>query len=504
MTNAVIYARYSSSRQKEESIERQIEICKEYAAKYGMTIIGVYTDRAKTGKNDNRAEFQRMLYDSSRKIFEVVLVWKYDRFARNMEDHILNEHILKNNGVKLISAMEALPEGIHSAILKSVILGGNESYSVELSEKVKYGMKQAAEKGHSLGGHRILGYKVVDHTYVIDEKEAQTVRHIFEKYTSGHSMSEIVRELNAKGIKNSENKPFQISGMRRILENRRYTGVLTYKGEDLGQRIPAIIPEELFDHAQRELAKNKKAPSRTKGAKEQYLLTTKLFCGICGSPMSGVSGTSKTNKAKYQYYVCKDRYKHNQCSKQYVSKELLERTVVEVVKRYVLSQNIHRMAVAVVECCTKVQDDGTLQRLKSEQREITKAIENLIDMIENGHNSPALTKRLEQREAQCEELEESIKKEQFNHRIPGVQEVEFFFENFIRGDIESSEYDRYIIDVLVNSVYVDDNEDGTQKMTVLLNVQNGQETVQIDSIVKGSSIKHLVGQAGLEPATKRL
>ena len=83
---AVIYARYSSDNQREESIEGQIRECTAYAEKNGITIVKHYIDRAISAKTDNRPEFQQMIKDSDKKLFDIVLVWKLDRFARNRYD----------------------------------------------------------------------------------------------------------------------------------------------------------------------------------------------------------------------------------------------------------------------------------------------------------------------------------------------------------------------------------------------------------------------------------
>ena len=108
---AVIYARYSSDNQREESIEGQIRECTAYAEKNGITVIKHYIDRAFSAKTDNRPEFQQMIKDSGKKLFDVVLVWKFDRFARNRFDSANYKMILKKNGVHLISVMEPIAEG---------------------------------------------------------------------------------------------------------------------------------------------------------------------------------------------------------------------------------------------------------------------------------------------------------------------------------------------------------------------------------------------------------
>ena len=273
-----------------------------------------------------------------------------------------------------------------------------------------------------------------------------------------------------------------------------------YKGEDIGIRVPAIIDKELFDRVQIQVGKNKCAPARNKPLNDQYLLTTKLFCAQCGSTMSGISGISK-NGSKYQYYSCTNRSNKKGCTKRYIGKEVLEAAVVDTVKKVLLANNIPELAKAVVKCCNDAQDNGNLLKLESELREVNKGINNLLDLIEAGRNSQAMADRLEQREQQKKLLEQNIAKEKVLHRIPTEDEVIFFFNNFIQGNIDSLEYNRYLIDILVNSIYLSDEEDGTQKMTVLLNTQNGQETVTLNDLTQCSSNVHMVHHRGLEPRT---
>ena len=139
---AVIYARYSSDNQREESIEGQIRECTAYAEKNGITIVKHYIDRAISAKTDNRPEFQQMIKDSDKKLFDIVLVWKLDRFARNRYDSARYKTQLKKNGVKLMSATEIISEGPEGIILESVLEGYAEYYSADLSEKVIRGMTE--------------------------------------------------------------------------------------------------------------------------------------------------------------------------------------------------------------------------------------------------------------------------------------------------------------------------------------------------------------------------
>ena len=169
MKNAVIYARYSSDKQTELSIEAQLTACYNYAKSKDLNIIHEYIDRAYTGRNDNRPEFRKMIKDSDKHNFDYVLVYKLDRFSRNRYDSAVNKKALRNNGVRVLSAMERLSDTPESILMESFIEGYAEYYSAELSQKIKNNQAELIKhKGRSLGGNRIYGYKVVDNFYKID------------------------------------------------------------------------------------------------------------------------------------------------------------------------------------------------------------------------------------------------------------------------------------------------------------------------------------------------
>jgi DNA invertase Pin-like site-specific DNA recombinase len=144
---AVIYARYSDSHQRDESIEGQIRECTDYAKYNNITIIGTYIDRAVSAKTDNRPEFQRMIRESTKGLFNIIIVWKLDRFARNRYDSAHYKSTLRKNGVKVVSAKESISEGPEGIILESMLEGMAEYYSAEFSEKIHRGQKENALKG---------------------------------------------------------------------------------------------------------------------------------------------------------------------------------------------------------------------------------------------------------------------------------------------------------------------------------------------------------------------
>ena len=300
--NAVIYARYSSHNQREESIEGQLKVCYEYAKQNNINVIREYIDRAQTGTNDNREQFQKMITDSNKHCFQAVLCYQFDRFARNRYDSATNKSKLKKNGVKVISARENISEDASGVLMESVLEGMAEYYSVELSQKVKRGMGINAEKGLYNGGTVPVGFKIdKEHHYQIDEETAPIVRKIFEMYNGGNTIVKIKQYLETKELKYSNCK------IRIILGNKKYIGIYTNGGKEIPNVIPKIIDDELFEDVQKLLEKNKKSRSRLK-TKTEYILTTKLFCGNCKSMMVGVSGTS-CNGTIYNYYSCNNSRK---------------------------------------------------------------------------------------------------------------------------------------------------------------------------------------------------
>lgn len=298
---AVIYARFSSDRQREESIEGQLRECHEYAKKNGITIVHEYIDRAVSASKDTekRLDFLRMIRDSSKGQFEAVLVWKLDRFARDRYDSAHYKHLLKKNGVRVISATEPISDGPEGIILESMLEGMAEYYSAELSVKIKRGLKENALKGVNNGGRTAFGYQLVGKKdgpkhYEADPMTAPIVREIFNRYADGDTIKDIRDSLNARGITTNYGGAFRYSTLSLILGNRVYLGEYRYSDVVVEGGIPALVEKGVFDKVQARRNRNKRAPAAKKAA-DHYLLTTKLFCGDCGAIMAGESGTSRNH-----------------------------------------------------------------------------------------------------------------------------------------------------------------------------------------------------------------
>lgn len=219
MKTAAIYARYSCENQTEQSIEGQLRVCQEYAASLGILIVETYIDRAMSGTNDNRAAFQQMLKDSSKKQFQFVIVYKLDRFARNKVESVINKKTLQDNGVTLLSAMERITDTPEGHMMETILEGFNQYFSEELAQKVKRGMRETRLKGLYQGGGLPYGYKVEGRKVVIDESAAEIVRYAFQEYSKGAFVLEIIDTLHKKGLL-YKGKPFPRNLLYHVLRNK--------------------------------------------------------------------------------------------------------------------------------------------------------------------------------------------------------------------------------------------------------------------------------------------
>ena len=478
--NAVIYARYSSDNQREESIEGQLRECKAFAEKNDITILSAYIDRALSAKTDNHPEFQRMIKDSGRNLFDAIIVWKLDRFARNRYDSAYYKSVLRKNGVKVISATETISQGSEGILLESMLEGMAEYYSAELAEKVVRGMTENALKCKFNGGTLPVGYTIdSEQHFQIDPLVAPAVLDAFTQYADGATMKEVTDRLNFKGIRTKMNKPMSINSVTRMLKNRRYIGEYRYRDVFEPNGVPAIVPMELFERVQEKMQKNKKAPARHK-AEDDYLLTTKLFCGKCKSFLVGESGTSHTAFV-HRYYKCVGAKYHRGCDKKTVKKEWIENLVVEHTMKMIMDDNvIEAIANMVVEL--QGRENTTLPLLKQQLSETERGIENMLNAIQQGVFTASTKGRLDELEARKSDLEVKILQEEMQKPILTREQIVFWLQRFRKLDVTKKEHRQRLIDSFVNAIYLFDD-----KMILIFNYKDGTKTILLDE-VNGSDL----------------
>lgn len=465
-----LYLRFSSERQKEQSIEGQLRDCVAYCKRKGYRIVAIYVDRATTARKnvEKRVKFQQMIADSAHRLWDLIIVWKLDRFARNREDSAIFKMRLRKNGVKVESATEAISNNPEGIILESVLEGIAEYYSAELSQKITRGLRESALKGQYVGGHVPLGYRLENHRLVINPATAHIVQEAFQLYANGESMADICRLFNGKGYRTAKGAQFNRSSFKSIFKNERYVGIYTHKDIRVEDAIPPIIDKDLFETVQRRLAKTADAPARGK-AKVEYLLSGKLFCGHCGSPMDGESGTGRSG-AVYNYYTCYSRKRKRGCDKKPLRKEYIEEIVVKDALRLLTDDVIEELAdMAMAQSERDLKENTRIPELTAQKQEVERGIANIAKAIEKGITSDTLLNRLVELEKNKKDIERQlVEEEKYIYRIDRAQVV-FWLTYFRSGDIEDDNFKRQVIDLLINSVTVWDEPDGI-KITAAYNL----------------------------------
>lgn len=483
---AVVYARFSSSKQHETSIEGQIAAAHKYAEAKGYTIIGEYCDRAKTGTNDNREEFQRMLADTAKHSFSVIIVWKVDRFGRNREEITFNKYRAKKNGVRVEYVAENISEGPEGVILESVLEGMAEYFSKQLSQNVHRGLLEAAKKHHVPGGNAIsYGYRAApDKTYEIDPATGPVVTKIFDMYAAGQTESEIIRWLNDQGYHTRHGVAFNRTSLVKMLRNERYIGTYIYKDiirdEDV---IPPLVSKDVFRKVQDLLQVNKRQPSH-QWSYSDYILTGKLFCGKCGASMVGRSGTSKTG-AKYCYYQCWNQMHKKGCDKKAVRQEYIEDLVLSQIHKVLDNPELLTfIADKTWEFYLKEDADHTeTEALQAQLQNAENSLRRLVKSVEEGMPFDLIKPRLDELEGQRAALKKALAERELARAMELTRDhIQFFLEKMRDSDRTDPEAQKRLIDTFIRAIFVYDDH-----ILITLNYTGDGSKITIEDIEKAST-----------------
>ena len=473
---AVIYARYSSSNQREESIEGQIRICTEYAKKKGYKITNQYIDRAMTGKNDNRPAFRQMLNDSDKGMFDVLLVYKTDRFARNRYDSAIHKTRLKKNKVHIEYAAEQIPNDSTAVLIEGFLENLAEYYSVNLSENTKRGKYENALKKKSNGGVTPIGYKRIDGSLVIDEEKAPVVKFVFQNYIDGSSYANIIKNARERyGVKLS------MSGLKLILQNEVYTGKYiyrTYDGETFvyEDNHEPIVSQETFEKAEQKRIANKRSPNAGKG-KRKYALSGLINCGECGGHVI-VSHSYKNGEPAFFRLYCLNRKEHKNCNNPTRKMEIVENAVIEAIKNKILDRKTIK---TLAEKACALQEDNSLDKLKElqiELKNVQKSKNNIIAAIEQGIITPTTKDRLQELEHLEADLQVKIatekKAENKNLTAP---EIEKFLKKYCSGNMQDETFRFELTHTFVKEILLFKNR---FEITLKLSDMEIKETVEFE------------------------
>ena len=444
---AVIYARFSCEKQRQESIEDQIRVCTEYAAKNNLIIVASYFDMAITGRTDDRPQFQRMIQDSALGGWSKVIIYKIDRFARNRYDSAIYKKQLANYGVKVVSATEFIPDSPGGILMESLYEGWAELYSVQLSENVRRAAKGKALKCQSNGGRQLFGYKTNKETgqYELDEITAPIAKEIFTRAAAGVSPSEIIEWLGGLGYKYTHNKLYY------MLRNERYKGIYIYDGQRIEGGQPAIIDVDTFDRAQRFCKVRGHYHGKDKNA---YLFAGKAVCGLCGASISGETSTG--HGGVYKYYVCVKHKRQHTCALPRRRVEHLEdralRAVMAALSQPAARQLLFNAAADAIKKAAAATDKTAplVLRLK----DVQKRKNNIVRAFELNADIASLADRLRELEKEETALKLAIAREKIIDPDIELKKAKFFIDRFLDGKVYDRQLAVDLFQAFINQVFV--------------------------------------------------
>ena len=346
MKTAAAYIRVSDERQEEFSPDSQLKLIRDYCKRNDIELPDelIFCDEGISAKTaEKRKSFNDMiaLAKLKDKPFDLILVWKFSRFARNQEESIVYKSLLRRNGVDVVSISEPLSDNPFGGLIERIIEWMDEYYLIRLGDEVRRGMTERATRGLPNSAPP-FGYRMVNGAYEIDEEEAVTVRRIFEMFADGEKIRRIAEILGAEKIKNRHGNPIDNRGIEYILNNPAYIGYLRWNPhgrsasarsfnnpEDIlekGTHTP-IVDEELYGRVQELLRHREKAKQKYMRIDENQVshpLKGLVKCSACGSTLTYNRRANGLQCHKYAKGIC-DR-------SHYISLPKIEKMVIEALK----------------------------------------------------------------------------------------------------------------------------------------------------------------------------
>lgn len=394
---AVLYARFSCSKQREASIEDQLRVCRDWCSREGYAIVAEYCDYAISGRTDDRPQFQKMIANAGES--DIVLVYMMDRFSRDPFDAPIYKRELQAHGVRLVSALEAIPDSPEGIIYEKLLEGLAACESRKTSIRSRRGMEGNALQCKT-NGVRCFGYRTgEDGRYEIVPEEAEIVREVFRRRTHGESVNSIAMDLRQRGVVSRAGNPIKDTFVNNMLHNDKYRGIYSWGGITQKDGMPRIISEEVFMKAQR--VKGKKQRQNEQWG--DFALSGRVICSACGRNMRGVSGRG-SSKRKYEYYAC------GSCKEvKPVRRDWLEGQIVKAL-RELLSQpeEARRIAEMCVDGGEPKEIAEGRKRAAAALRAAQTGLSNILKAVEQGIVVPGTKERAEELEAQKDRAEREL------------------------------------------------------------------------------------------------
>jgi len=420
-----LYARVSSDKQDVDlSISAQLKALRKYAQENDHQVVAEFIDEAETGRTSARPEFRKMISVARRpeKPFEMILVYKISRFARNREDSIVIKTMLKKKGVQVVSITEKFDDTPSGRLMEAIVESFDEYYSDNLGEEVTRGMRESASRGFYLSAKPPYGYRKVK---VQDGNRERTkldivpslsriVKAIFEEVLRGKGLTDILKEFNSKAIPGPKNKGWTKTGLYHILHNEIYFGTWVWgrnSKRDLEpirveNAFPAIIDRDEFNRVQGMLKERTPVKIHPRRTASRFLLSGLARCSYCGKALIGRDAKS----GKFSYYVCGTLEKRGagSCCSRYLNSRKFEGLVIDKIKEHILTEEHLTKLVYLVN---EQMDDASrecqeeLKLISREEDSISTRLDKLYDAVETGKiNLDDLTPRIRELRSRQEKL----------------------------------------------------------------------------------------------------
>ncbi|MFC1860130.1 recombinase family protein [Chloroflexota bacterium] len=420
---AVIYARVSSERQDVElSISAQLRALRDYAHRSNYEIYREFVDEAESGRSVARPAFKDMirLARAKQPPFEIIIVWKLNRFARSREDSIIYKSLLRKQGIQVISVNEPLEDTPAGRMLEGIIEVIDEFYSANLAQDVTRGMRESAMRGYFSGGQPPYGYditKVKDgikmrSTLIPNPITAPIVKRMYEESLNGKGLREIARGLNHDGILTPKGKIWVGARIHNILSNEAYIGTLVWGKRSQTDSVkvsnawPTIVEKDVFDRVIAVLKSRGPKIIHPRRTVSEYLLSGLMKCGVCGKSMSGHSAKS----GQFLYYRCSNATKRGaaECPGHWIPKPKIEGFIIDKIRNCILAEDnlIELVRLTNEELGSGMEfEKDRLNTIERQIDDIDSRLENLYDALEKGSfESDELAPRIRKLKARRDEL----------------------------------------------------------------------------------------------------
>ena len=470
---AFIHARYSTDNQNPDSIEVQVNKCREWCRSNCLPVLGVFADEAVSGMKDTRPQYAKMMQQLRSGLADTVVIYDQSRMFRKMTAWFAFRDELAALGVAVICVTQPtigkdLRDPTNFVTEGSMALF-NQMHALITRQKVMEKMRHMARTGQHTGGKPALGYQVVNGRLEIHPEEAEIVRRIFQEYASGRSYAAIIAGLNRDGLKTKRGNAFGANSLHDLLHNEKYIGTLVYgqspyredgtrnthsrDGENvirITNALPAIIDPDLFQLVQEKMAQNKKQQGGRPPSAREYHLKGKVFCADCKSAM-----TISTSKGEYYYYRCAGKKRLHTCEASPIGVDYLEQRVADAV-RMVLGQpeQVDGLISILRDQAERLQSAAVaqLQELIDRDKEIKRKLDNAVDAVMSGLRSATIQNRIQELEQEQAEIQRDIKALKKSVDTTAIPESRL--RQILGTIVESTKTDNSLILSIVNRVEV--------------------------------------------------